>query len=120
MATDTWIWYTTIIEGLHCYPEEQHENYLWSIHRHLFHIKVSIQVFGADREIEFIRSKRQFTQLVFDEFGNPAAFNRMSCEDIGQWVLEQNMIKYGNHRKYYIEVSEDGENGAVVRYSPDE
>jgi len=32
----------------------------------------------------------------------------MSCEDIGEWLLEQ------NDNLYRVEVSEDNENGAII------
>ena len=63
------IWVTFQKEGIHCYPaaatdptlntnDEYNVAFLASPHRHIFHFRVSIDVFHNDRDIEFIQFKR--------------------------------------------------------------
>ena len=60
------IWVTFRKEGIHCYPAaatdpalntagEYDVSFLASPHRHVFHFRVSIDVFHNDRDIEFIQ-----------------------------------------------------------------
>ena len=67
------------------------------------------KVTHTDRDEEFILMQRRIKKQLRNEFGsNILEFGRMSCEDIGEWLLEQ------NENIYRVEVSEDGENGAIV------
>ena len=63
------IWVTFRKEGIHKYPaaledpklatgDEYDVSFLGYPHRHIFHFKVSIEVFHDDRDIEFIQFKR--------------------------------------------------------------
>ena len=63
------IWVTFRKEGIHCYPaaatdlqlatgDKYDVSFLASPHRHIFHFRVSIDVFHNDRDIEFIQFKR--------------------------------------------------------------
>lgn len=117
---DVFVWYSLNIEGFHMYPNETIETYLQNMHRHIFKCKVSVQVFDNDREIEFIRAKRNMETLVAKKFGKPADFGTMSCEAIGEWILSVMQQRHGHNRKMYIEVSEDGENGSVTWYESED
>jgi hypothetical protein len=68
------IWVTFEKEGIHCYPAagtdptlctagEYDVSFLANPHRHMFHFRVSIDVFHNDRDIEFIQFKRWLIAL---------------------------------------------------------
>ena len=68
------IWVTFQREGIHCYPaaatdpqlatgDEYDVSFLASPHRHIFHFRVSIDVWHSDRDIEFIQFKRWLENL---------------------------------------------------------
>ena len=65
------IWVTFRKEGIHKYPaaltapklatgDESEVSFLGHPHRHTFHIKVAIDVFHADRDIEFSEFQRWY------------------------------------------------------------
>lgn len=109
------IWVSFQKEGIHKYPAAPEAvSYLRNPHRHMFHFKIEIEVFHDDRDIEFIMFKKELEDL----YGNGTLqLDYKSCEmmavDLEQYLLTQ----YPN-RAYNINVSEDGENGAVI-YSGD-
>lgn len=103
------------VEGWHQWPSAPaHRDYLGASHRHLFHVKASVQVFDNDREIEFHdlldECKTQFTG------GDMGA---RSCEDMACDLLEYLRGQYEG-RQIKVSVFEDGENGAVVEYLPND
>ncbi len=114
----TMIWVTFKKEGMHRYPEAATDpklkdvSFLSELHRHIFHFKVSIEVFHADRDIEFIQFKRWLESLYQDKLLN---LNYKSCEMICDDLYSQILKKYKN-RLIIIEVSEDGENGCICEY----
>jgi hypothetical protein len=118
------IWVTFTKEGIHCYPDaavnpllktgDQYDvSFLASPHRHIFHFRVSIDVFHTDRDIEFIQFKRWLEALYV---GGTLELNYKSCEMIADDLYLQIATKYPN-RDVWIEVSEDGENGCSVEYN---
>ena len=120
------IWITFTKEGIHCYPDaavnpllatgDQYDvSFLASPHRHIFHIRVSIDVFHDDRDIEFIQFKRWCESLYVGQ-GSVLELNYKSCEMIADDLYVQIAQKYPN-RDVWIEVSEDGENGCSVEYN---
>jgi hypothetical protein len=78
-------------------------------HRHEFHFRVQVEVFHEDREIEFFI----FKQFIEDTLDNVRAWRGMSCEMIASWLIAKIGIDYPGRRPM-VEVSEDGENGAIV------
>ena len=75
----------------------------------MFHFKCYATVTHTDRDEEFIMLQRKLKKQLRVNFGgNILEFGRMSCEDIGEWMLEN------NENLYKVEVFEDGENGAIV------
>jgi hypothetical protein len=93
-------------------------DYLRHRHRHLFKVRVEIAVEHTDRAIEFHMLKRNLLEHVlsgrkvnvFDELELDSA----SCEDVALQIL-QAVVEWHPGRPYYrVEVSEDGENGAIV------
>jgi hypothetical protein len=117
------IWVTFQKEGIHCYPaaasdpalatgDEYDVSFLASPHRHIFHFQVWIDVVHNDRDIEFIQFKRWLENLYRDD---TLQLDHKSCEMISDDLYLQIAQKYPD-RAVWIEVSEDGENGALVKY----
>jgi hypothetical protein len=117
------IWVTFRKEGIHCYPaaatdpmlntnDEYNVAFLANPHRHIFHFRVWIDVFHNDRDIEFIQFKRWLENLYRD---STLALDYKSCEMISDDLYIQIANRYPG-RTVWIEVSEDGENGALVKY----
>ena len=101
------------VEGSHHWPEAKfvfpEVGFLSNSHRHMFHFKCYATVTHTDRDEEFIMLQRKLKKQLRVNFGgNILEFGRMSCEDIGEWMLEN------NENLYKVEVFEDGENGAIV------
>jgi hypothetical protein len=122
-ASQKKVWVTFTKEGIHCYPDaavnpllatgdEYDVSFLSSPHRHIFHFKISIDVFHDDRELEFIQFKRWCESL----YSGILELNYKSCEMIADDLYIQIAAKYPN-RDVWIEVSEDGENGCYVEYN---
>ena len=106
-----YIWITTQFEGFHKYPKAPEEvSFLKDKHRHLFKVKVWIEVEHNDRDIEFIMFKQQVDILLQN-----SDLNNSSCEMIADYIHEKIMLSYPD-RKMKIEVSEDGENGCEKEY----
>lgn len=101
------------IEGLHHWPgagSKASEPYLAKEHRHLFKIRLESPVRHTDRDVEFISFGRMVRRAMLRTFGpEPCQFKTMSCEDIGLWIMD------AFPQVSLAEVSEDGENGAIVR-----
>jgi len=94
-------------------PEER--AYLKHPHRHLFHVKACVNVNPVgDRDVEF----HDLLELVkdrcsrFESAGaSPWPFSCESfAEMIGSYLIERGLILKS------VEVSEDGENGAIVEW----
>ena len=111
-------------EGIHCYPAAATDpalatgdaydvSFLATPHRHMFHFKVTIQVFHNDRDIEFIQFKRWLENLYA---GGTLELNYKSCEMISDDLYEQIAARYPD-RNIVITVSEDDENGAMIVYN---
>ena len=105
-------------DGIHCYPalatgDEYDVSFLASPHRHMFHFEVTVQVFHNDRDIEFIQFKRWLEKLYAN---GTLELNHKSCEMISDDLYDQIAARYPD-RSIVINVSEDGENGAVIVYN---
>ena len=111
-------------EGIHKYPaaatdpalatgDEYDVSFLATLHRHIFHFEVTIEVFHTNRDIEFIQFKRwlenQYSQ-------NILALDYKSCEMISDDLYEVIATRYPD-RNIVIQVSEDNENGATIVYN---
>ena len=118
------IWVTFQKEGIHCYPaaandptlatgDEYDVSFLANPHRHMFHFRVSIDVFHNDRDIEFIQFKRWLISLYQD---GVLALDYKSCEMMADDLYSQIAARYPN-RAVIIDVSEDGENGCIIHYN---
>jgi hypothetical protein len=115
-------------EGIHCYPaaatdpmlatgDQYDVSFLATPHRHMFHCRVWIDVLHNDRDIEFIQFKRWLEGL----YSGPSSILQLdykSCEMIAEDLYLQITARYPN-REVWIEISEDGENGALLKFKLD-
>jgi hypothetical protein len=119
------IWVTWQKEGIHKYPaaatdpalatgDEYDVSFLASPHRHMFHFRVWIDVFHNDRDVEFIQFKR-WCESLYSGHGAVLSLDYKSCEMMADDLYIQIATRYPG-RVVHIEVSEDGENGALIRY----
>lgn len=111
--TQTSVFINTEKEFFHRYKDAPEEVwYLRNIHRHLLHIKVEVEVFSDDREIEFIMLKHNI-----DKYLSTMRYDENdSCEILGNMLLLYVLSEYGHERDIDITISEDGENGVCVTY----
>ena len=122
-AAQRQIWVTFQREGIHCYPaaatdpalktgDEYDVSFLGTPHRHIFHFRVWISVVHNDRDIEFIQLKRWLEKLYKE---GTIQLDYKSCEMMSDDLYLQIAGRYPG-RSVWIEVSEDGENGALIKY----
>ena len=117
-AAKRFIWVTFQREGIHRFPAAATDANLADVaflaneHRHIFHFNVSIEVFHNDRDIEFIQFKRWLESL----YQGTLELNFKSCEMISDDLYEVIASRFPG-RDIVITVSEDGENGATIRYN---
>ena len=123
-AASRQIWVSFRKEGIHRYPAagtdlalctagEYDVSFLANAHRHIFHFRVSIDVFHNDRDIEFIQFKRWLESLYNTDI---IQLDFKSCEMIADDLYDQIAARYPN-RAVVIDVSEDGENGCIINYN---
>lgn len=124
MKRETWIYVTFQQEGIHKYPaaltdpklatgKDDDVSFLGYPHRHMFHFKVSLEVFHDDRDVEFIQFKRELEALYSNDV---MQLDFKSCEMMAQELAKYIQTKYSN-RKLIIDISEDGENGCCITYT---
>ena len=121
------------VEGQHRYegapPAVQ---FLAFPHRHEFHIRVEIEVFHTNRDIEIIMLKHLILQHFEAEYPklNHASriynFETLSCETLAENLMfylkgyykdDDEADELGRSRLMSVQVLEDGENGAIIRES---
>ena len=124
-AADRKIWVTFQREGIHRYPAAETDpllatgdwrdvSFLAHPHRHIFHFRVWIDVYHNDRDVEFIQFKRWLERL-YDSSQGVLSLDYKSCEMIADDLYTCIADQYPD-RAVWIEVSEDGENGCLIRY----
>ena len=119
MAKDKVVFCTLEVEGIHNWPACPFEEvaYLRDPHRHMFHIKAYKAVNHDDRDVEFIMLKHQIAEYLYSAYASHGMkkepmyrichFGAMSCEMIAEILIDRfDLVQ--------CEVSEDGENGAIV------
>ena len=107
---------TFSIEGFHCWPDAKfvfpEVAFLSDRHRHMFGFRCYATVTHTDRDEEFILLNRKIQRGLRIGFTgsetNVLEFGSMSCEMIGEWLLES------FPQLYKVEVWEDFENGAII------
>ena len=114
------IWITWQREGIHKYPAALTDPALADVeflgypHRHIFHFRVWIDVFHNDRDLEFIQFKR-WCESLYNNDNSVLSLDHKSCEMMADNLYIQIAQRYPN-RVVHIEVAEDGENGALIKY----
>ena len=115
------IWVTFQKEGIHKYPAAlenpllEDVSFLGYPHRHIFHFRVSIDVYHNDRDIEFIQFKRWLESLYSGQ-QNCLRLEYKSCEMMADELYLRIADRYPN-RNVVINVSEDNENGCEIHYN---
>ena len=106
------------VEGIHCWPaareffKEEQVGFLSDPHRHMFHITAKKRVMHDDRDIEIIMFKREILRYLENRYRTSG---RMSALDFGSLSCEMLAREISNEFDcVYVEVSEDGENGAEI------
>lgn len=124
-SADRKIWVTWRKEGIHKYPaaatdpalatgDQFDVSFLGYPHRHIFHFRVWIDVWHNDRDVEFIQFKRWLEALYHSDQA-VLSLDYKSCEMIADDLYLQIAARYPD-RSVWIEVAEDGENGALIKY----
>ena len=114
------IWITFRKEGIHKYPAALTDPALADVqflgypHRHQFYFRVWIDVFHNDRDLEFIQFKR-WCESLYNSDNSVLSLDHKSCEMMADDLYIQIATRYPG-RVVHIEVAEDGENGALIRY----
>lgn len=119
------IWVTFRKEGIHKYPaaatdpalatgDNYDVSFLGYPHRHIFHFRVWIDVWHNDRDVEFIQFKR-WLEALYTSNQAVLSLDYKSCEMIADDLYDQIAARYPD-RAVWIEVAEDGENGALIKY----
>lgn len=102
----SFIWVTTRFAAFHYWKDAPDEvAFLRSSHRHLFHVKAFWEVKHNDRDLEFFIQKRKLEEYVETHLKDKTF--AASCEMLAEKIL--NALGCA-----YVDVSEDGENGAIV------
>ena len=113
------VYCTLQVEGTHNWPGCPFDevDYLRVPHRHVFHIKAYASVQHNDRDQEFIMLKHKIEDYLFREYYDMRkklhVFGSMSCEMIAEKLCTKFDLDM-------CDVSEDNENGAIIRYERDE
>lgn len=118
----TRVFCNTNFEGIHRYSNAPTDvEFLTHLHRHMFGVKVEMEVFDDDREVEFILLKRQVNTICRSLHSTPGSSEaltllELSCEQIAKKIISQLREIYcqDQDRVIIVTVDEDGENGATV------
>jgi len=115
-STETLIVVISQFEGIHSWPDCPYEDvaFLRHPHRHIFHVIMKIEVYHDDRELEFIRIKRELEEILLT-FYHGKDLGSMSCEMLAE-KLGMHFIGF-SYPVHMVSVFEDGENGAEVYFS---
>jgi 6-pyruvoyl-tetrahydropterin synthase len=84
--------------------------FLRNLHRHEFHVKVAVSVTHSDRDVEFITLKNDVDKIIQDL--RCTWDEGQSCEMMAEAIY----AKLPLYKVFSIDVSEDGENGALIVY----
>lgn len=108
----TMVWVRSQFVGFHRWKDAPDEvAFLRDWHRHIFYVRMGVQVCGLNREQEFFTLKGKLDLYLNSVFVNHGSLknNRFeySCEQIAHMIQK-------TFDAMLVEVSEDGENGATV------
>jgi len=108
------VWAKATGPGFHYWSDApDNRDYLRDRHRHLFHLMAEVEVTHDDRDVEF-----HDLQDAIRAWWGPDALDLgpTSCESIAR-SLAGHLAGLGM-RVVSVEVAEDGENGATLRFNP--
>lgn len=112
------VWAKVLLPGFHRWPDAPpNRTYLAAKHRHLFHVTATVEVGHSNREVEFhdlhdiIRTWWGGTDLGIRDWGTA------SCEVMARELLDH-LSDDHDLTPVRVEVSEDGEAGAIVESGP--
>lgn len=108
-------------EALHNYSTAPQEvSFLRFVHRHEFHVTLWVEQFHDDRDVEYILCKRWLTDELRTSYEREN-MGQTSCEMIARSLAQSAQKQFPTHtgiagmkRRIRVEVTEDGENGALV------
>lgn len=104
------VYCTTRFTAMHAWDDAPDEvAFLRSPHRHEFHVRLSVEVDHDDRDIEFIMLKRALDGFIAARILG----TDRSCEQYASAIRDHFAEQYPG-RAITVDVSEDGENGAIV------
>lgn len=107
IVTDSWVYIQTRFVASHRWRNAPDEfPLLRHFHRHEFHVRICKEVTHDNRQIEFIRLKREVDEFIRQNWKDRTDLE-LSCEQFAGRLL----IAFDASM---VDVSEDGENGAVV------
>lgn len=116
MCSATSIKYITVktsFRGFHKYTNAPDEvAFLRNKHRHVFGVRVSIEVDHSDRDVEFFILQQEIDQCISENFLNKEL--EESCEMIAETIAEYLLQR--EYKILQVEVDEDGENAGGIRY----
>lgn len=117
------------VDGQHRFPDAPAEvEFLSYPHRHMFHVRVEVEVFHNNRDIEIIMLKhaiQQYFQETYPKLHNRSRTYDMgtsSCESMAEELIyflhgyyRDDSNEHGISRAMSVQILEDGENGAIIR-----
>jgi hypothetical protein len=102
----TFVWITTQFVGYHRWKDAPEEvDFLRNWHRHIFHVRVGVEVSALNREVEFFILKKKVDEFLKGAYEGKTF--EASCEMIANVILNQ-------FKASVVTVSEDNENGATA------
>ena len=87
--------------------------FLRALHRHVFHVQVTIPVTHSNRDLEFFIVQSFLNGFIKKLFPD-GMLQQRSCEMIAEEILKGVMREYGINKGLECSVFEDNENGAIV------
>ena len=106
----TVVWVTHQYVAFHRWADAPAEvMFLREYHRHVFHVKLGVEVSHGDRDVEFFILKDRLANYCSAQFKD--RYMELSCEQMATQIVN---ALHGA----WCEVSEDGENGAWVEGLP--
>ena len=113
------VWVTLQFSHIHSWPDAPEYGplsnepiaFLCNPHRHMFHVKIGVDVQNMNRQVEFF-DFQAFVRQYIDAF--LPKWSESSCEAMALDLAKDVGAGLGGYNKIVCTVSEDGENGATV------
>lgn len=110
------IWVTDSFSAQHRWKDCPYEEvaFLRHWHRHIFQVKVTLNVSHDNRDLEFFMVKRLLKSILLRYEGGQ---HDLSCEMMAEQIGCSLNTELHTDSVYSVEVSEDGENGSIVYWN---